>query len=70
MPIMYDVPVADTAEYNMLRAMQPTDVIPMPGEPVMGHVAGMLIVRASNGTEVGYYDYWSDHFTPDSDWPY
>lgn len=70
MAVMYDVPVVNTSEYEMLRTMNPTDIIPLPYEPVLGHVAGMLIVRASNGMDAGYYDYWNDRFYPDSEWPY
>ena len=64
---MYDVPMPDLQTYEQARLTNPCGILPMPGEPVLGHVAGVLHVRASNGVEVGYYDYWADVFYADGD---
>lgn len=65
--VMLDIPIPNLTAYLRARNLDPCGVIPMPGEPVMGHVPGILHVRASNGVEQGWYDYWADVFYSDHD---
>jgi len=61
----YSTPVTSFEDYRARRLADPNGIVPLPNEPLVP-TQGSLKVWASDGIHTGWYDFYTDIFTPES----